>query len=67
MSFVDGFGYCFECGDLTGPWSLYEGRWLCDSCIARVKEYEKGHPEVQISDETGNNEAVGGRSEKTME
>lgn len=36
-----GIGICAKCGDTQGPWTWSEGRWLCDSCISRAKEYEK--------------------------
>ena len=45
MSWYDTLGNCSSCGDTEGPWTLYKGRWLCDSCIARIKRNEKSNPE----------------------
>ena len=65
MSFIDGLGICAVCGDMNGPWGLYKGRWLCDSCIERVKN-EKGNSEGFSGNETEGAEGISGESEETM-
>ena len=65
MSFIDGLGICAVCGDTNGPWGLYKERWLCDSCIERVKN-EKGNSDGFRSDKAEGTEEINGESEETM-
>lgn len=66
MSFIDGLDICAVCGDTNGPWGLYKGRWLCDSCIERAEEYEKGNSEGFDCHEAKGTERTDNEAEETM-
>lgn len=63
MSFE--WGVCFDCGDIIGPWTLYKGRWLCDSCYEGEKN-EKGDSKGFDCDKTKRIKSAGDEPKKTM-
>lgn len=58
MMMLQQWGVCFKCGDAQGPWTWEKGRWLCDSCYERQKEYEKMHSGIEACDERKGSEKI---------
>ena len=67
MSFITGIGICQNCGDTQGPWGLFKGRYLCDSCIARENEYEKTDNQGEEYKEPGRGRLDFKEDESTVE